>query len=419
MHHLNTYRLAFYILALVTSHFRSTVQELARYKHLITSLPRWQPIDIGWEQDVEILPGMFRKLRTLSVKPPIFEVRNFLTADECDYLVNKAVNDGLQDSRTSLEGSKGTVSNFDIEIMKSECFSDWDLDKDKNIDMNEVSAMMQDCQDVFLSASRWKAIFSKLEIDKNGDGIISKGEFRSRDNFALVHYIRQVKKENPETKGRNSQQIYIDDMNNDIVQEIETKIIRTTGLPEELVQTSESMQIVKYEPKGHYNCHVDSSVDDDDRSCCHTVRVESEAESDYDISDQDCKPCRYMTFLYFLNQVESGGETAFPLADNETFSQEKWDLLKPELCNLAQNCKKSNLVIKPEKGKAIIWYNHQLNITTQWLGDLDLMTFHGGCDVISGFKWIANNWINVSDNQTEDILNWSLLERDRPFHGEL
>lgn len=29
-----------------------------------------------------------------------------------------------------------------------------------------------------------------------------------------------------------------------------------------------------------------------------------------------------MTVLYFLNDVEEGGETAFPLADNATFDHE-------------------------------------------------------------------------------------------------
>lgn len=31
---------------------------------------------------------------------------------------------------------------------------------------------------------------------------------------------------------------------------------------------------------------------------------------------------RYITVLYFLNDVEEGGETAFPVADNATFSAE-------------------------------------------------------------------------------------------------
>ena len=31
---------------------------------------------------------------------------------------------------------------------------------------------------------------------------------------------------------------------------------------------------------------------------------------------------RYITILYFLNDVEEGGQTAFPVADNETFNHE-------------------------------------------------------------------------------------------------
>ena len=30
---------------------------------------------------------------------------------------------------------------------------------------------------------------------------------------------------------------------------------------------------------------------------------------------------RFMTILYYLNDVKDGGETAFPVADNETFDQ--------------------------------------------------------------------------------------------------
>ena len=31
---------------------------------------------------------------------------------------------------------------------------------------------------------------------------------------------------------------------------------------------------------------------------------------------------RYMTILYYLNNVEEGGETAFPIADNATLDME-------------------------------------------------------------------------------------------------
>ena len=33
-------------------------------------------------------------------------------------------------------------------------------------------------------------------------------------------------------------------------------------------------------------------------------------------------PLRYITILYYLSDVEAGGETAFPVADNETLDFE-------------------------------------------------------------------------------------------------
>lgn len=40
---------------------------------------------------------------------------------------------------------------------------------------------------------------------------------------------------------------------------------------------------------------------------------------------------RYATILYFLDNVEDGGETAFPIADNSTFDDEVGAVIK-ELC---------------------------------------------------------------------------------------
>lgn len=33
-------------------------------------------------------------------------------------------------------------------------------------------------------------------------------------------------------------------------------------------------------------------------------------------------PLRYITILYYLNDVEAGGETAFPVADNKTLDMD-------------------------------------------------------------------------------------------------
>ena len=50
-----------------------------------------------------------------------------------------------------------------------------------------------------------------------------------------------------------------------------------------------------------------------------------------------------------------------------------------------------------------MWYNHRLNDETGWVGELDPYSYHGGCPVIRGEKWIANFWIKFSDDVKETL----------------
>ena len=71
--------------------------------------------------------------------------------------------------------------------------------------------------------------------------------------------------------------------------------------------------------------------------------------------------------------------------------------------NLSKRCQSSNLVFPAKKGTAIMWYNHELDAETRWLGNLDYHTIHGGCDVLQGEKWIANSWINAPTAKSAHI----------------
>jgi len=88
------------------------------------------------------------------------------------------------------------------------------------------------------------------------------------------------------------------------------------------------------------------------------------------------------------------------------FTFQEWIRDAENVCNLAKNCYKANVVVKPERGKAVLWYNHLVDNKTGWLGELDQYTFHGGCDVKRGTKWIANSWISVGEDRERDLLNW-------------
>lgn len=69
-----------------------------------------------------------------------------------------------------------------------------------------------------------------------------------------------------------------------------------------------------------------------------------------------------------------------------------------------------------------MWYNHHVDKSTGWLAGLDGMSYHGGCDVDNGEKWITNNWINIMGKDFENIRTWNdydtKLDIYKDHHGK-
>ena len=171
-----------------------------------------------------------------------------------------------------------------------------------------------------------------------------------------------------------------------VLKALRDRVYEFTRLPRFVIEDGEPLQVVEYHPGGHYHAHHDSVPR---------------------------RLPRYLTFLYYLTDVPSGGETCFPLADTEydeweddtpkgwsriiRGAEDRWNL------SYADNCHRSAYV-SPQKGRAVLFYNHLSASCVegqQWgckLGPLDPYSLHGGCDVAEGIKWAANNWINVEDD---------------------
>ncbi|GAB6033169.1 hypothetical protein CHUAL_012775 [Chamberlinius hualienensis] len=131
---------------------------------------------------------------------------------------------------------------------------------------------------------------------------------------------------------------------------ISRRISDVTGLKVDQY-SSEEYQVVNYGIGGLYKAHHDYLQDESG-----TLEVADE---------DDWQDDRLATFILYLNDVELGGATVFPLA---------------------------RVAVPAIKGAATFWYN--LNAT----GHPDELTLHGGCPVLYGSKWIANKWIH-SDSQ--------------------
>lgn len=79
------------------------------------------------------------------------------------------------------------------------------------------------------------------------------------------------------------------------------------------------------------------------------------------------QPSRFATLLLYLNDGMEGGHTSFPMWRNAETSKQ--------------------LEVKPEKGKAVLFYNLLPD------GNYDELSMHAALPVKKGEKWLANLWI--------------------------
>eukprot|EP01012_Entosiphon_sulcatum_P003883 TRINITY_DN1139_c0_g1_i1.p1 TRINITY_DN1139_c0_g1~~TRINITY_DN1139_c0_g1_i1.p1 ORF type:complete len:431 (+),score=43.43 TRINITY_DN1139_c0_g1_i1:164-1294(+) len=157
---------------------------------------------------------------------------------------------------------------------------------------------------------------------------------------------------------RNSNGFWWDrDVGDKIVDGITARAADLLGVPYKVMRESETLQVLHYPAGGYYYIHHDAV---------------GYAE------DTTFAP-RYATILYYLNDPESGGETAFPIAPSfETLERNvtKW-----------WKCYDSGIVSPAKRGDAMFFYSYTAD------GRLDYTAAHQACPVHKGEKWLANHWV--------------------------
>nr|XP_016993122.2 prolyl 4-hydroxylase subunit alpha-2-like [Drosophila takahashii] len=127
-----------------------------------------------------------------------------------------------------------------------------------------------------------------------------------------------------------------DSAHHSLMKNMNQRVMDATGLSD---FESEELQISNYGIAGHLYEHEDSSQ---------TVECEFWKTGN-----------RIITALFYLSDVELGGETVFPFLD---------------------------LRVQTQKGSLLVWYNILLNGTSDW------RTTHISCPILMGDKWIATKW---------------------------
>ncbi|XP_022097232.1 transmembrane prolyl 4-hydroxylase-like isoform X2 [Acanthaster planci] len=373
------------------------------------------PVKKGYVRELEAEPGKVLHVETKALEPPLFEIREFLTPEECAYIIEQALREGLYPSGVNDdayykapangeqedEGHDSPAGEMDTEDERRHAdsvFGDLDVNDDMFLDTEEILSVLN-TDNAFLRHRDVLQMYSDLGLDPDSDGRLTLEEFLSlvfSDRLADIERWVWRQTGHGENKIRESKQAWLGQpgpATDPVLAALQRRVVSLTRLPEKIVQWSEQLQVVRYETGGHFHAHYDSN-ELDDMECM--------------VNGVSGRFCRFMTILYYLDDDVSGGETAFPIADNETYSDRA---TKTEIYDLSDHCHDANLVIKPERGKAILWYNHYVNESTGWLGDLNLFSLHGGCEVLKGTKWIANNWIWVDDSYERQMEYLSNVQR--------
>uniref|UniRef100_A0A6G1S718 procollagen-proline 4-dioxygenase n=1 Tax=Aceria tosichella TaxID=561515 RepID=A0A6G1S718_9ACAR len=143
-----------------------------------------------------------------------------------------------------------------------------------------------------------------------------------------------------------------------IIERIENRLASILDIG---LEQSELLQVVNYGLGGFYGPHLDSA------------RASNASGDDSVLVNQLKRSDRYATILIYLNNVDAGGSTVFPLL---------------------------NLTATPIERSAIVWLNILDN------GFTDERTLHTGCPVSLGSKWVAVKWPREQANSFAGRNQW-------------
>jgi prolyl 4-hydroxylase len=206
--------------------------------------------------------------------------------------------------------------------------------------------------------------------------------------------------------GRTSETVF--DNGKPLAIKIKKRISKLIRMPYDNSESYEGIQILRYNVSKAYDLHEDYFLAD------------ANWDMNFDVTDGGTN--RYLTVMLYLNDVESGGETIFPLSPNRTETKvaakntnnfannnNTWEQ------NLTKICQDINtLTVKPTKGGALLFYS----LDPYSIPDKN--SLHGGCPVLKGTKYAANIWVWSRPNgfYEKECTNWYSFDIINQVHNE-
>ena len=201
-------------------------------------LERKDPVSVGHEAEIKLnVRRQLHKVKTLSVNPPIFEVQNFLTPEECEYLIFLAKRAGLNESPVH----EAEIRDFQT---TPEVFAKWDVNNDSFVEPAEFT-FIQNKGNLYLTEVEMTGMLANLNIDKNDDNKMDFNEFQTVTAERIGQFFQHISRNYPRLRNRLSKQAWIwhHGAKDQLLEGFHERISRLTGLPHDLIEVSEPMQV--------------------------------------------------------------------------------------------------------------------------------------------------------------------------------
>ncbi|KAL5016798.1 hypothetical protein ScPMuIL_006387 [Solemya velum] len=341
-------------------------------------------LDGGKVGDVKelLLNNVPLQMKTLSLEPLLFEIPNFLSSDECAHHIEQAKKTGLVKS--------------DISRMRSQKkgFPVFNTDDNDVVTAKEMKMTIEHSMDIYLEEEDVLKIYNETGIDLNKDGIVTVEELKQTTPNIIKTAVLEFIQDRPEKQPIDNEFTFpYQEHTDEMYQALRDRVGEVTQLSPEIFE-NHFFKVLKFGKDGFSNGHFGSDSARNKTPCC-TNKKDVEGQEVF------CRICRYVTVQIFLNDVEEGGETVFPLASNGTV--DIGVLREQGVSNIYKSCD-AKLKIKPELGKAVIWYNHFIDPESKSLGDMDRHTFNGVCKMVSDEQWVGIYSIDITEEMRKRMM---------------
>ncbi|XP_042858940.1 prolyl 4-hydroxylase subunit alpha-3-like [Penaeus japonicus] len=194
----------------------------------------------------------------------------------------------------------------------------------------------------------------RVEVISGDPEIILFYNFLSDNEVKVLLQLSQDKMQQDDHPSRQSHHMLLPNSTHPVVESLSRRVAYVTHLhqyegTDHTNTAGEQLKVRYYGTGGHLKPHVDTYFR-------HSNDTNNPLRTPMNLKIGD----RLASLVFYLNDVQAGGATAF------------------------YNLK---LLVKPQKGSALFWHNLKRN------GEYDRRLDHGGCPIILGKKWLAIKWI--------------------------